>query len=114
MAAWIQQEWLNPFTLPLLYVILALTIVGLSASIWLSRIPSPFPKFLRIKDRFLSRGLALAIIATPITVAFSLVILKTIAGAGDCSEAKVEHVELYLGTPQPYPVDKTIEQALRA
>jgi len=109
VAGWIQQEWLNPFTRPLLAVIVLLTTAGLSASIWLSRRPLLFPKLPGIKDQLLARGLALVLIAMPIAVALSFVLLTTFAEARDCSEVKVKHLELYLGTPQPYPVDKVIE-----
>ncbi len=109
VAGWLQQEWLNPFTRPLLAVIALLTVAGLGASIWLSRRPLLVPKLPGIKNQRLARSLVLVLIAMPITVAFSSMILASFAGARDCSEVKVKYLELYLGEPK-YPLeDKVFE-----
>lgn len=108
LAHLIQEEWLNPFALPTVVVVVLLTVAGLVISVWLSRgRPLTAPKVLLIRDRRLARGLTWVAIAT-IAVTVSAVLVVTFAEVRGCRELRLAYLELYLATPQSYPGNQEI------
>jgi hypothetical protein len=109
VAGRIQEEWLNPFTRPLLFVIALLTLAGFGADILLKRLSQIGRPIPGIKNQYLARGLVLMIIAFVLATTLSWMLLVIFPWARDCSEVKPKHLELYLGTPRAYSVDNVIQ-----